>query len=356
MLKVVLVDDDHDARLDLADRLRELGDGSLDVAEMPPPEDLDLRSLLAEQADVYLVDYELDVAQPDGSHASYRGMTLASRLREVTPAYPIALLTRSDIPAWSQAQRTARAGRVFDEVLYKEENLRDQPDATYLRLRSLARGYQTLRTCTDRSVSALLDVLQTDRVGQESALEALPPHDGWQEFEAAHWIRSVLLHYPGVVYNEAHAATVLGLSLDSFRRRPVLNLLKRAKYTGPFSEEGERWWGHALLDIANRLCPSRDEGLGLREAFRLTVSMRLGSDLEPSRDIETGRFPADTVCHLLNVPVRIETSLPYRPDARPSVMNKARVSFTAIRDSNDVERRYIDAASRLRLDEIRTTT
>ena len=354
MLKIMLIDDDHDSRLELAKQLRKLGNGSLDISEMPPPEDLDLTRVLGEDSDLYLVDYELDVIQPDGAHASYRGLTLASRLREVKPAYPIALLTRSDIQAWLQAQRTARAGRVFDEVLYKEENLRDQPDATYSQLLSLARGYQKLRTCTNRSVDTLLDLLKTDRVGHERATDALPPSEGWQEFEAGYWIRRVLLRYPGVVYTEAHAATALGLSLDSFRREPVLELLEPAKYEGPFSEEAERWWGHSLLDIANRLCPSRHEGLGLREAFRQTISTHLGLELGPARDVETRKFPADTVCYLLNVPVRIETSLPYQPDARPLIMDEARVSFKAIRESNDVKRRYIDAASRVCLDELRT--
>ena len=355
-LKIVLVDDDHHSRSYLADQIRQLGDSVLDVREMPPPRDLNLTRLLDEKADLYLVDYELDVEQPNGSRASYRGMTLAARLREVQPAYPIALLTRSSLPSWSQARRTALAGRVFDEVLYKEENLRDDPDTTYLRLMSLARGYQTLRKCTNRSVDTLLELLRTDPVGKEIALEALPPDNGWQEFEAAHWIRSVLLNYPGVVYDDRHAATALGISLDSFRQEPVLEILQPAMYRGPFLEEGERWWRHRLFDIANRLCSSRDHAIGLREGFRLIASAELGLELEPSRDAETGITLADTVCYLLKVPVRIETSLPYQPDARPSVMEKARVSFKAIRESNDIESRFIDAASRTRLNEIRAAS
>lgn len=351
-LRIVLVDDDHDSRVELADQLSKLGRGTVDVSDIPPPEHLDLTGVLAEDCDLYLVDYELDSIQPDGSHASYRGMTLASRLREVKPAYPIALLTRSDIQAWSQAQRTTRAGRVFDDVLYKEENLRDRPESTYLRLLSLARGYRSLRRSKSRSVDNLLELLQTDRAGHEYATEALPPADGWQEVEAAQWIRGVLLRYPGVVYTDAHAATAVGLSLDCFRRPSVLELLEPAKYKGPFSEDTERWWAHSLLDIVNRLCASRQEGVGLRKAFRQTMSNHVGRQLTPARDIETGRAPADTVCHILNVPVRIETSLPYQPDSRPPIMDEARVSFTAIRESNDVKRRYIDPSSRERLDKL----
>ena len=117
---------------------------------------------------------------------------------------------------------------------------------------------------------------------------ALPPEDGWKEFEVAHWIRSVLLRYPGVVYDEAHAATALGISLNSFRQEEVQAILRPAAYQGPFSEEQQRWWRHTLFDIANRLCAATERGLGLREGFRLAVSEELGRELEPSADAETG--------------------------------------------------------------------
>ena len=214
--KLVLVDDED--RTGLTDRIRELGDGDFEVDALPPPADLDLDALFAVDGDLFLVDYELDTHQSDGSVAPYRGMTLAARLREVQPAYPITLLTSSDLPAWTAAQRTARVGATFDDILYKDTGLDADPVSTHARLLSLARGYQTLRNSTGRSVSALLELLRTDQVGRKNTLGALPPGDDWKEFEAAHWIRSVLLRYPGVVYDEAHAATALGISLDSFKQ------------------------------------------------------------------------------------------------------------------------------------------
>ena len=202
-------------------------------------------------------------------------------------------------------------------------------------------------------MSSLLDLLQTDQVGREGALGALPPRDDWKEFEAARWFRSVLLRYPGVVYDEIHAATALGISLNSFKLAEVQAMVQPAAYQGPFSEEQQRWWRHTLFDIANRLCATTERGLGLREGFRLAASEELGRELEPSADAETGISPADTVCYVLQIPVRIETSLPYQPDARPAVMEECRVSFKAIRESNEVEEIYIDEVSRDRLREIR---
>ena len=349
--KLVLVEDvdrDH-----LTDLLQELGGGDFEVDALPPPADLDLDALFAVDGDLFLVDYELDTLQSDGSVAPYRGMTFAARLREAQPAYPIALLTSSDLPAWTAAQRIARVGATFDDILYKDTGLDADPVTTHAKLISLARGYQTLRNSTGRSVSSLLELLRTDQAGRENTLGALPPGDDWKEFEAAHWIRSVLLRYPGVVYDDAHAATALGISLGSFKQTAIQDMLQPAAYGGPFSEEQQRWWRHTLFDIANSLLATTERGLGLREGFRLAASEELGVGLDPSVDAETGIAPADTVCYLLQIPVRIETSLPYQPDARPAVMEKARISFKAIRERNDIEEMYVDAASRDRVEEIR---
>ena len=352
-LKVVLVDDEAADRKRLPLRIQELSDDEIEVIALPPPPDLDLAELRSVDADLFLVDYELDTLQVNGSIAPYRGMTFAARLREVRPAYPIVLLTRSDLPTWTAAQRTARAGSIFDDIVYKDTGLDADPLATHAKLVSLARGYQRLRESSERSLPALLGLLQTDDAGWEKAEEALPPPDGWREFEAAHWIRSVLLRYPGVLYATAHAATAVGISLDDFNQEQVRDLLRDAEYLGPFWEEGPYWWRHKLFDIANRLSDTSDSELGLREGFRLAAANLLGFELAASKDAETGAAPADTVCYLLEVPVRIETSLPYQPDSRPPVMESARISFKAVRESNDVEKIHVDAASRSRLDEIR---
>ena len=75
-------------------------------------------------ADLFLVDYELDTRSTGLTLSRLiRGMTFAARLREERPAYPIALLTSSDLPAWTAVQRTARVGATFDDILYKDTGL-----------------------------------------------------------------------------------------------------------------------------------------------------------------------------------------------------------------------------------------
>ena len=355
-IKIVLVDDTD--REDLPRRIQELGDGKFEVTPLPPPPDLDLKGLWSADTDLFLVDYELDTEQQDGSFVAYQGMTFAARLREEYPDHPIVLLTRISLDTWTDARRTVESGGSFDDIVYKDKDIgiESDPRPTLAKLTALAHGYRQLRECSGNTVTALLELLGTDEAGREEAQEALPPADGWRGFEAARWIRSVLLRYPGILYDEAHAATALGISVDSFRKGAVQNELEPAKYKGPFSEEQQRWWRHSLFDIANCLCATTEHTSGARDGFRLAAGEKLGLELEVSADEETGVSPADTVCHLLGVPVRIETSLPYQPDARPPVMEEARISFQAIRESNDVDETYISQANRALLDKIRSAT
>lgn len=362
-IKIVLVDDTD--REDLPRRIQELGDGKFEVIPLPPPPNLDLTELLSAGADLFLVDYELDAKQEDGSFAAYQGMTFTARLREEYPDHPIVLLTRISLDVWTAARRTVETGGSFDDIVYKDEDMGVESyprptlaklTALVAKLTALAHGYRQLRECSENTVPALLELLGTDEAGREEAQEALPPSNGWRGFEAAHWIRSVLLRYPGVLYDEAHAATALGISVDSFRIGAVQDELEPAKYQGPFAEEQQHWWRHSLFDIANRLCAATEHTSGARDGFRLAAGEKLDLELEVSADAETGVSPADTVCHLLRVPIRIETSLPYQPDARPSVMEEARISFQAIRERNDVDETYINQANRALLDKIRSAS
>ena len=223
-IRIVLIDDSQADRDRLSDRISSLG--NLEVIALPPPSDLDLSSILDAKADLFLIDYELDTRQPDDSIANYQGMTLAARLREEMQDYPIVLLTRPDLQAWSSAQRIARFGGSIDSIHYKE-NIESHPERTLNKLTSMAEGYKVFRECEERSVASLLDLLKTDEPGQESALRATPPRDGWAAVEAASWIRSVLLGYPGILYDCNHAATALGISIDSFEQPTVLQDLLR---------------------------------------------------------------------------------------------------------------------------------
>ena len=343
-IRILLVDDEDTT--DLPDQIRHLGIGDFEVDALLPPPNLDLDGVLSQAADLFLIDYELDTTQSNGDLAPYRGMTLAARLRELRPDYPIALLTRSSLPSWTAVEKTARAAAPIDDVFYKEEDLRDKPECLRARLLSLATGYRILRQDNRRSQNTLLGLLQTDEHGKDLSLKAQPPQEGWNEFEAAHWIRDTLLRFPGVLYCDAYAATALGISVESFRQRAIATLFENARYRGPFHEDSTRWWRHQLFDISATLTQTAGPESDSREEFHTFVTNELDLCVDRSVDNESGLSPADTVCYLLGIPVRIETSFPYDPDSRPAVMDRARVSFKAVRELNDVEISYIDPASR----------
>jgi hypothetical protein len=75
-----------------------------------------------------------------------------------------------------------------------------------------------------------------------------------------------------------------------------------------------------------------------------------GSGLELSTCVHSQKQPAECVCYVLSKPVKREFSLPYWPDNRPVVMDEARVSFKAIRESNEFKEEYVapDASALVR--------
>ena len=59
------------------------------------------------------------------------------------------------------------------------------------------------------------------------------------------------------------------------------------------------------------------------------------------------------LAYILRKPVKIKYSLDYRVDSRPKIMDSARVSFKAIRTSNEVNDELFDPLGQQMLSEIR---
>lgn len=350
--QIVLIEDKEGEPLKVA--IQQLGGGDFRVTPFLPPIDLDLKDVLEVEADLYLVDYELDTKQPDNSIANYRGATLAARLRELRPEYPIVLLTSMEFSVWEKDQRVAEASNIFDDIVYKDRELRDDTASVKVKLLSLALNYRELRLCGDRSVSGLLGLLKTDEEGREQALLSNPPDSGWTTVEAAKWVRSILLRYPGVLYDCKHAAVALGISLESFNTPEIREKFVLAEYRGLFYINHERWWRHTLFNIASQFSEVEGRQFGLREGFRLAAEQKFGFPIEQSTDQQTGEGPADTICYLLDIPIRIENSLPYNPDSRPRVMDEARISVRAVQERNDVDENHLDAFHRDLMSKIRS--
>ena len=343
-IQIVLIEDNDGERLKGV--IERFGGGDFEVTAFFPPMDLDLTPAFEVEPDLFLVDYELDALQPDKSIASYRGTTLAARLREQKPESPIVLFTSKDLPAWTMDRRVVEATSIFDDIVYKDQEFRDDTASVKAKLLSLALDYRELRLCVDRSVPSLLELLKTDEEGREQALLSNPPDSGWITVEAAKWVRSILLRYPGVLYDFKHAAVALGISPESFNSPQIRDIFVPAEYRGLFNLNHERWWRHTLFNIASQFSDVEGREFGLREGFRLAAEQEFGFPIDQCTDEQTGEGPADTLCYLLDIPIRIENSLPYHPDSRPQVMDEARISVRAVQVRNDVDENYLDAFHR----------
>ena len=340
-IRVVLVDDEKNA----GDRYGGLlGKCGLEVEHRFPPQEFDVKSLVDPAPDLFLVDYELTSKRGDGQAASYRGWSLATALREELGDRPIVLLTRTGLATWRAARRSLEASRIVDAVEYKTDIERDSESAAK-RLVSLACGYAIIRN-QEPTYQGLCEALRARSSEETAALsEATPPRSGWQPFEAAAWIRNVVLAFPGILYDALHAATTLGLSRESFDNPKVRAEFNEAHYEGVFSDVEHRWWRSRLFEVAERLRQNARIPGPLNVAVPQALGNLLHVGLQSPPCTYSGQVPADWVCCLLKVPVKYDFTLAYGMDDRPKVMDEARISFKAIAESQDVRLELFDKYS-----------
>jgi hypothetical protein len=357
MTEIVYFDDSADDRSKYGKRLR---NAHLHVTELPPPKTFDLRAVKRLRPDLFLVDYELTKARNKDEQVNYFGGTLGTALREVFPEHPIALLTRRNLvsqPAYRQLNEIKQA---FDELLYKDE-IEANPTLSAKRLTSLANGFEFLRRLGKKNWASLVRSLKANTVQADSLLTTGPPFVNpreasspeWRVQDAARWIRRVVLHYPGILYDELHASGALGIDVRSFRGRRVREYFSSAEFEGVFSDVEKRWWRNKLFDKAQAVIAKAGLSGPASTVFGPAFRKVFRSSLKPAVCIWSGLKFADCVCYVLQKPVRREFSLPYHPDDRPSVMDEARVSFKAIRESNRVSDELFDEQNQALLEQIR---
>lgn len=169
-------------------------------------------------------------------------------------------------------------------------------------------------------------------------------HDSsWSIFTTTSWIRKTLMKYPGILYDAVHAATCLGISVDCFNEESLQTFFNKSKYDGPFSKERNLWWKSKLLEVANNDMTDDEIFLPLRLGFSNFWVRIHNEPLLPSVCIWSNETPAECVCYILKKPVMFKYSIKYYPDNRPSVMDEARVSFKAIKTSDEVNFELFDS-------------
>jgi len=321
----------------------------------PPKSRTDYAHVNEAAPDLLLVDFNLDIPDENGQVIGISGVSLSTELRQNFPEVPIVLFTRKsvfNIHAYTKIKETLSS---IDKIVYKQEVFKT--DSTILDdLYKLATGYRILRNQTNRSWSNLLKILgasQSDSKLLEQANPAVVPRQRWTAASVASWIRDIVLRFPGILYDAIHAATFLGVSKDAFLSESVQNAFAPAKYTGIFAPTEGRWWKSKLQTVAYSMMNKKEKELPLRYGFPAAWERSKGTSIDRAKCIFSGESPADWVCHILEEPVMIKYSLSYDADGRPTVMDEARVSFEAIRTSNDFDEKLVDPLGRELIADIR---
>lgn len=347
MVSILYIDDDIDRPFGGRHYQERLGDEGVRCELVPPPELDQLDSLVESPPDLFLIDHELSMVRPSGDKAAYRGTTLAAEIRARAPDWPIVLITRETVLQTLSAQarrQITEAMKVCDALILKR--MIDE-DVARVRagLESIAVGFAALRETEDKRWESLVRVLgaEADEAGVLHEAAAPLEEGKWFVAGTAEWIRNVILRFPGILYNAVNAATRLGISEQAFCDDELQGLFEPAQYTGVFAPPEGRWWKGRLLVKARAVAAQEGVDGPINQAFPEAFHKRFDREAPPAICVWDRQPIADWVCHILDKPVKIKHSLRYYPDARPAVMDQARVSFRAIRESSKFDQELLDA-------------
>lgn len=307
--------------------------------------------------EIFLVDFDLSRPDEDGNVIGISGVTLTTELRQKYPEIPIVLFTRKSVFRIHDFSDKTRTLSSIDYILYKNDLFR--PKSPFLDyLYELASGFRTLRRRKVRNWENLLRTLKAPKGDYDSLALADPPiasagKSTWSVSEAAKWVHDTLVKYPGILYDDVHAATLLGISRKEFLSEEIQKCFAKAKYSELFPPPDGRWWKSKLLTLAMMMMSEAELQSPLREGFPAAWTRIKGVPLKRSKCVYSREESPEWVCYVLRKPMMLKYSLSYNPDNRPTVMDEARVSFKAIRTSNEVNDDLFDPIGQEMLGEIR---
>lgn len=305
--------------------------------------------------DLFLVDYDLSIPDESGQVIGISGVTLTTELRQKYPDIPIVLFTRKSVFNVQQYAGIKSTLSSIDEIVYKQDAFKGE-SSILDDLFELAVGFKKLRSLKSGQWKDVLKIIEAPQ-GDSDILNLCDPpitaKKGWPVADMASWVRNVVLRYPGVLYDAVHAATFLGISEKAFLSGPLQHMFKNAEYSGIFMPSEGRWWKSKLQSIATSIIKKEGEELPLRSGFPAAWERVKKVSIERAKCVFSGESPAEWVCYILKQPVMIKYSLSYRPDARPTAMDEARVSYEAIRTSNEFDEQLLDPLGRDMISEIR---
>ncbi len=339
--RVLYVDDEITDRVTRGIQRRLSLSGELECTLLRPT--VNLVENISYIQDALLVDLDLTTQSSEESPASYFGSTLAAEVRLRNPACPIILITREQVLAGRD--QLMKANFDVDLILYKDDFADNYAPITE-EIVTLIRGFKALDRLKqqNRGWEGVIELLQASALEEALLREAGPPvqERQWNVPQTVRWLRSIVLEYPGIFYDELTAATRLGIDVEAFGNASIQELLAPAKYVGPFSATKPRWWRERLFYIARELTTKHGFHGSISRTFRDAVEAELQTDIAPALCVYDGTATADWVCYIERKPVKQSNSIPYYPDNRPSVMDQARVSFTAVKYNNKFDETRVD--------------
>ncbi|KAB2893818.1 MAG: hypothetical protein F9K28_07665 [Bacteroidetes bacterium] len=308
-----------------------------------PPKNFD--EVINQKADAIQIDYDLMGAQDHGENITYHGNTLATEIRNKNPNIPLILITRQAVIPDSMSIKMI--GSDVDLVLFKDD-VSKSPDNARQKIITLIDGFKALSKVSGRPWQAVINLIGASDKEARSLREAFPPIEGktWYVPQVAHWIQNVIMKYPGVLYDVLHASARLGITSESFLTDDVQQFFSTAKYTGIFHEMGRYWWADRLVGLAKDLLLKEEiQGVVSEHFAEAFVRIHSTLELQPTVCIYDGTPVADRICYIYKAPVKLSNSIRYYPDSRPPIMDEARVSIKAVKESNDFDETLVDADS-----------
>jgi len=191
--------------------------------------------------DLIIIDQVFNVPVPLG----LRGSSVAHLLRKKVPRTPMVCVTaKLDRPEMIDQDDLIEYIAVFPYTKFE----------TYIEdLYSIARDFPKLRTPGGGIRKHLIGALKAPRRDRDDLERVLPeefqdrPHSS-TEHRMGRWIYNVLLQRPGFLYDDLHAATLLGLTPAGFLK--VGDIFEQARYSGVFNTASNpRWWVSELQRV-----------------------------------------------------------------------------------------------------------
>jgi hypothetical protein len=355
-IKILYVDDDLNDSERYSHCLTEAGVITINPVLAPEhPSELCLDPV----PDLALIDYRLLKHSKSDPAPTYRGGTLVNYIAEKNQNIPLAVFSTRDIlKLYPNYEKEIQAA---DLILYKEE-ITEKCQYWKNYLFQYVTDFEKLLAIkpNSRTWKNLPKLLNATNYELEELQRANPPRKEdrikWDPHDLSKWVIRILFRYPGIFYSSLYASTALGITENSFLSQEVQEMFAKAKYDGIFSQLGEGfWWRNRLQEHAFKFI--RESGFepniseNFAEAFRKTKGVKL----DPSICIFSKEEHANTVCYLLNQPVKRKYSLEYLPDNRPESMEPARISFKAVLEEN-INRDLLPPADAERIRIIRRTS